>query len=94
MTCQINDNATSKVLETILTKGTEGIGKVVEILLNEAMQIERTKYLQAEPYERTLQRQGYANGFKERNFHTRMGTLELKMPQVRNGNETCQQYCV
>jgi len=86
MTCQINDNSTSKILETILAEGVGGIGKAVEILLNEAMRVERTKYLQAEPYERTAQRQGYANGFKDRDFHTRVGNLELKMPQVRDGN--------
>lgn len=86
MTCQTNDNATSKVLETILADGFGGIGKAVEILLNEAMRIERCRHLQAEPYERTSQRQGYANGFKSRDFHTRLGQLELQVPQVRDGN--------
>jgi putative transposase len=86
MTCQTNDTATSKIIETILAEGFGGVGKTVEILLNEAMRIERTRHLQAEPYERTEQRQGYANGFKSRDFHTRLGSIELQVPQVRDGN--------
>jgi len=86
MTCQTNNNATSKILETILADGFGGLGKAVEILINEAMLVERSRYLQAEPYERTVARQGYANGFKGRDFHTRLGPLELQVPQVRNGD--------
>ena len=86
MTCQTNDNAISKILETILENGFGGVGAAVEILMNEAMRIERSRHLQAEPYERTATRQGYANGFKGRDFHTRIGNLELQMPQVRDGN--------
>jgi transposase-like protein len=86
MTCQTNDNATSKILEMILENGFEGAGKALEILFNEAMRIERERHLQASHYERTSQRQGHANGFKDRNFHTRLGSLELKIPQVREGN--------
>ena len=38
---------------------------------------------QAQHYERNPDRQGYANGFKERVLNTRMGALELQIPQVR-----------
>lgn len=86
MTCQPNDNVTSKIFETILAEGFGGIGKAVEILLNEAMKIERARYLQAEPYERTIQRQDYANGFKNRGINTRVGKLDIQVPQVRDGN--------
>ena len=39
-----------------------------------------------ESYERSEQRNGYANGFKDRDFNTRVGKLELKVPQVRDGS--------
>jgi transposase-like protein len=41
--------------------------------------------LQAEPYERTEQRQGYRNGYKPRRLTTRVGRLTLRVPQVREG---------
>ncbi|MGA1718730.1 MAG: IS256 family transposase, partial [Aquiluna sp.] len=35
------------------------------------------------PYERSEDRKGYANGFKPKTLQTRMGPLELAVPQVR-----------
>lgn len=46
----------SEVLEELNSNGFEGMGQVIEILLNEAMRIERSKYLNAEPFERTTNR--------------------------------------
>jgi transposase-like protein len=86
MTCQKNNIASLDVMELILENGMSGMGKAIEVLLNQAMEIERTKYLQAEPYERTEARNGYANGHKSRGLATRMGKLELRIPQVREGN--------
>ena len=44
------------------------------LLLNAAMQIERQKHLGAAPHERTEQRNGHANGFKDKKtLHTRLG---------------------
>ena len=47
------------------------------------MKLERENAIQAKPYERSSERQGYANGFKGRILNTRMGSLELQIPQVR-----------
>lgn len=55
---------------------------VIEILLNEAMKIERGEALKAAPYERNPERLGYANGFKERDYASRMGTMRIQIPQV------------
>lgn len=86
MTCQLDDIARLNPMEIILEHGLEGIGKAVEELLNEAMRVERDHHLQARAYERTRERKGYANGFKDRQLNTRTGKLELRMPQVREGN--------
>ena len=40
--------------------------------------------LQATPYERSDQRQGYRNGYKPRQLTTRVGALTLLVPQVRD----------
>jgi len=70
-------------MEELSANGFEGMGKVIEILLNEAMKIERARYLQADPFERTDTRRGYANGYKDKQVNTRLGQLSLQVPQVR-----------
>jgi putative transposase len=51
--------------------------------MNTAMLLERQKALRADPYERSDERTGYANGFKPRTFNTRMGAMSLQVPQTR-----------
>jgi len=63
--------------------GFEGLASAVEILTNEAMRLERDAFLGAGPYERTEDRVGYANGYKPRTQKTRVGKLNLRVPQVR-----------
>jgi transposase-like protein len=60
---------------------------VLRLLLNEAMRLERATALQAHPYERTAERRGYANGYKPKTLATRLGQLELQVPQVRGDVE-------
>ena len=47
------------------------------------MKIEREQFLGAAPHERTEERKGYANGYKPKTLQTRLGPLELEVPQVR-----------
>lgn len=86
MTYQTNNTALTEVIELVLSKGLSGMAKAVEILLNEAMVVERGRHLQAESYERTPYRLGYANGFKDKTIKSRIGELNLHVPQVREGN--------
>jgi transposase-like protein len=46
---------------------------------------ERSAVLQAQPYERCEDRLGHANGFKPKSLATRVGQIELRIPQVRDG---------
>jgi putative transposase len=47
------------------------------------MKLERTHALGAAPYQRTEQRRGYANGFKPKTLHTRLGAIDVQVPQAR-----------
>lgn len=76
----------SGLAEVLSEKGLDGIGSAVEILINEAMRIERDRHLSAKAYERTELRNGYSNGFKPKRLNTRIGTLNLQVPQVRDSN--------
>jgi len=76
----------SELAEVLAEKGLDGLGSAVEILINQAMIIERARYLNARAYERTESRTDQANGFKPKQLKTRVGALNLQVPQVREGN--------
>ena len=71
-------------LQPILDHGMEGMSEVLQNLFNLAMKLERENALKASPYQRIEGRTGYANGFKERHIQSRVGELELQIPQTRN----------
>ena len=58
--------AMEAVLQPVFERGFDGNGEVLSAVLNFAMLIEREKALGAQPYERTAERGGHANGFKPR----------------------------
>jgi Transposase and inactivated derivatives len=66
-------------------KGLEAVPELLRVLINNAMQAERSRYLQAEEYERTEERIGHANGYKPKTVHTRIGDITFAVPQVREG---------
>ena len=65
MTEDQNPTIAANVLEPILDHGLEGLPDAVATLINHAMLIEREQHIGAAPYQRTEQRDGHANGFKE-----------------------------
>jgi putative transposase len=71
------------ILERIIADGTKSFGPIIEILLNEAMKLERAEAVGAAHYERSNERKGYANGFKERDYAGVNGPLRVQIPQVR-----------
>jgi putative transposase len=72
-----------EVLQVLSENGFEGFREVMRVLLNEVMKLERSAFLQADSYERTADRRGHANGFKDKTVQTRVGKLPLRIPQVR-----------
>jgi transposase-like protein len=58
---------------------------MIQILVNEAMRIERERYVNAKPYERKEERRGHANGYKDKTVKTRVGEITFEVPQVREG---------
>ena len=73
----------NEVVELLADHGFDGMAQAIETLMNEAMKLERADVLQAAPYERTDERRGYANGFKPKTVKSRLGRLELQVPQTR-----------
>ena len=85
MTHQTEPDLLHTVLQLLTTQGSSSLAEGFRLLLNEAMSQERSAVLQAHPYERCDQRLGQANGFKPKFLATRVGKIELRVPQVRNG---------
>lgn len=86
MTYLTNCTLPEEWLEQIAQQGLEFVPDMIRTVINTAMQIERQKHLGAGPYERTAERQGYANGYKSKTVATRMGKITFDVPQVRDGN--------
>jgi len=72
-------------LEQLTAEGLESLPEMIRLLVNQAMQIERDKHLNARPYERSEERNGHANGYKPKTVKTRVGEVTFDIPQVREG---------
>jgi transposase-like protein len=69
-----------------LFAGNDQLARLLEQVLNQVLDAQAAEHLQAGPYERTEERRGYRNGYKPRQLSTRVGTLMLRVPQVRDGS--------
>jgi putative transposase len=81
-----------RALTALAEEGFDGMAEAIAVLMNEAMKIERSTFLGAEPHERTPERRGHANGFKSKSVKTRVGTLGLQVPQVRDVEDGASFY--
>jgi transposase-like protein len=66
----------------------DGLRSFLLDVIQQAMSVEVQQHLNAGPHQRTEDRQGYRNGNKPRRLNTRVGELELSVPQVRG----CEPY--
>jgi len=58
----------------------------VRVLTQALMEVEVSQHLGAEKHERTSERTGQRNGYREREWDTRVRTVELRVPRVRDGS--------
>jgi putative transposase len=80
---QLHDNPLNEIVNLISSQSPDALAESVRLLLNHAMKVERAKVLEAQPYQRTPSRKGYANGFKAKTLQTRLGEIQVAVPQVR-----------
>lgn len=86
MTCDTECTQFDLAMELLIENGFDGIADAVGLLMNTAMKIERTRHLNAELYERNPVRTGYANGYKPKTMKTRIGEINLSIPQTRDAS--------
>ena len=69
-----------------LERDTDFLREGVRALAEALMELEVSQHLGAEKHERSEERRGYRNGYRERAWDTRVGTLQVKVPRVRDGS--------
>ncbi len=74
-----------EVAQGILLDDPGFLKEIVERGIQELLEAEMTEHIGAAPYERTERRTGHRNGYKPRTLRTRVGTLNLLVPQDREG---------
>jgi transposase-like protein len=83
---QLNITLSAETLkELMLGDRDEAVRKLLESVFNAVLQAEASEQVGADLYERTDERLTYRNGYRERQFKTRVGSLELLIPKLRNG---------
>jgi putative transposase len=84
---QGNDDRVSSLLQEVFSDR-DGLRRFLEVLVNQGMQAEVAEHLGADRHERSDSRRGHRNGTKSRQLGTRVGRLELSVPQTRG----CEPY--
>ncbi len=69
----------------LFSKSPDGLREIVRTVMQEMLEAEMTDALGAEKGERTMARLGYRSGYYTRTLVTRVGKLELRVPQDRDG---------
>ena len=73
------------VQEEVLLDDPDFLKEIVRRVLQQLLETEMTEHIGAAPYQRTEDRKGHRNGYKPRTLKTRVGKLELLVPQDREG---------
>jgi putative transposase len=68
-----------------MVQDTDFLREGVRVLSQALMEMEVQEHVGASRHERTPGRTGQRNGYRERSWDTRVGTVELKVPRVRDG---------
>jgi len=76
------DTGIEAILEQLIEHGPNDIASVFARAFELAMRIERERFLGAGHYERTANRQGYANGTKPKRIDTPAGTVTVQVPKT------------
>src|SRR5436190_11712583 len=79
-------------LKALMAQNSDMMQPLVEWLLQEVLEQEMTDVLGAAKGERCDGRQGYRSGYYPRRLVTRVGTMELRVPQDRAGRFSTQLF--
>ncbi len=82
----------SAAVKDILLSNPDGLHEVIRAVMQEVLEAEMDEALDASKGERTPERLGYRSGYYGRTLVTRVGKLELRVPQsicITSGSTIC-----
>lgn len=82
---RIEGKTASAAVKDILLSNPDGLREVIHAVMQEVLEAEMDEALGASKGERTPERLGYRSGYYGRTLVTRVGKLELRVPQDRQG---------
>src|SRR5690606_13100276 len=82
---KIEGKSASAAVKDILLSSPDGLRDVIRAVMQEVLEAEMDEALGAGKGERTVERLGYRSGHYGRTLVTRVGKLELRVPQDRQG---------
>ena len=80
------NNAKSKMFQDALVNEKDFLKEIIQDYCQSLLEEQMRQHIGAEKYQRTIERSGHRNGYKPRTLKTRVGTLNLLVPQDREGN--------
>lgn len=80
------DNAKQTNWKELMKEQEDFLRPLIREVLQEVLEAEMDEALGAEKSERTANRRGYRSGYYDRTLVTRVGKLELRVPQDRQGH--------
>jgi len=89
---QDHRKVSEQLAQEILLEDPNFLREIVERALQEMLEVEMTEHIGAAPYERSATRTGHRNGYKPKTLRTRVGTLNLLVPQDREGTFSTRLY--
>lgn len=69
-----------EILQLLSNNPGAAFTKMLQDSLNSILKAESTAQLKAEPYERTEERTASRNGYRDKPYTTRIGTIDLHIP--------------
>jgi putative transposase len=75
----------AQLVQEVMLDDPAFLRELVERVMQQILEVEMTEHIGAAPYERAQGRTGRRNGHKPRTLRTRVGALNLMVPQDREG---------
>jgi transposase-like protein len=86
MTDELSIGLTKLLRKAQMADDVDFLREGMRVFSQALMELEVTQHVGAERHMRTPERTGQRNGYRERRWDTRVGTIDLQVPRVRDGS--------
>jgi len=83
---EISKNPVESEVAGLFSENPDRLRDLVREICQQIIEAEMTEHLGAEWHERTPDRKGSRNGYKGRSLHTRVGSIDIQVPQARDSS--------